>query len=53
MVFLLIVKLGKHDCNVLVSSIDVPPAGTEPTGESLNQWFGAAEKDKAPDCTTQ
>lgn len=49
----LIVKLGKHYCNVLVFSIDVPPAGTEPTEEPLSQWLGASEKDEAPDCTTQ
>ncbi|KAM9193844.1 centromere-associated protein E-like [Mergus octosetaceus] len=32
---------------------DVPPAGIELTEEHVNQWFGASEKDEAPDCTTQ
>ncbi|KAM6120403.1 centromere-associated protein E [Pterocles gutturalis] len=32
---------------------DTRPAGIAPTEEHLKQWFGTAEKDKVPDCTTQ
>ncbi|GAB0188919.1 centromere-associated protein E [Grus japonensis] len=41
------------DNSSLGTLTDTRPAGIEPTEEHLKHWFGASEKDKAPDCTTQ
>ncbi|KAM7168718.1 centromere-associated protein E isoform 1-T1 [Macrochelys suwanniensis] len=41
------------DNSSLGTLTDTRPEGTECTEDRFKHWFGASEKDKAPDCTTQ
>ncbi|XP_030420329.1 centromere-associated protein E isoform X4 [Gopherus evgoodei] len=41
------------DNSSLGTLTDMRPAGTECIEDRFKHWFGASEKDKAPDCTTQ